>query len=143
MKVANDSTDRPNEAVTDSTSNHTSNNHISEANSASMPTNMDGTITASEMKQHFGKYLDAAQRAPVTIKKNGRPTAVLVSFEDYQKNIAVDNVDLDYWSNEFERLQTEHLLPTGSSAGAHDALFNASPAALGAAHQAGFTKRGY
>lgn len=105
-------------------------------------------ITASEMKQHFGKYLDAAQRAPVTIKKNGRPTAVLVSFEDYQKNIAVDNVDLNYWTAEFDRLSEQQLTTAAkannsSANAAHDALFGADTAQLAAAHQTGFAKRGF
>lgn len=103
----------------------------------------DAEISASEMKQHFGKYLDAAQRAPVTIKKNGRPTAVLVSFEDYQKNVAIDSVDLNYWTAEFDRLSTQHLTNNKTADAAHAALFEADTDTLAAAHTQGFNKRGF
>ena len=42
------------------------------------------TLTANEAKTHFGEMLLKAQRAPVQIKKNGKPVAVLVSFDEYE-----------------------------------------------------------
>jgi prevent-host-death family protein len=45
-------------------------------------------MDSTDAKTNFGALLDAAQRAPVSIKKKGRPIAVMVSqedFEDYQK----------------------------------------------------------
>lgn len=42
------------------------------------------TISASEAKTHFGALMTKAQRGPVTIEKQGRPVAVVLSFEDYQ-----------------------------------------------------------
>lgn len=38
-------------------------------------------VTATEFQQNVGRYQDAAQREPVTITKNGRAHAVLVSAE--------------------------------------------------------------
>jgi prevent-host-death family protein len=52
-----------------------------------METRMD-TIPAADAKTHFGALLDQAQREPVTISKNGRAVAVLMSvtaFEEHQR----------------------------------------------------------
>ena len=43
------------------------------------------TISASEAKTHFGALMDKAQKEPVTIEKQGRPVAVVLSFEEYQE----------------------------------------------------------
>ena len=42
-------------------------------------------ISASEAKTHFGALLDQAQKEPVTIDKQGRPVAVVVSFQSYSE----------------------------------------------------------
>jgi prevent-host-death family protein len=41
------------------------------------------TMTAKDAKNHFGELLMEAQKAPVTIEKNGKPVAVLYSYEDH------------------------------------------------------------
>jgi len=41
-------------------------------------------LTANEAKTHFGEMLMNAQQAPVQINKNGKPVAVLVSFDEYE-----------------------------------------------------------
>ena len=43
------------------------------------------TMTASEAKSRFGQLLDTAQREPVTIQKNGRAFAVMLSQHDYDR----------------------------------------------------------
>ena len=43
------------------------------------------TISASEAKTHFGALMDKAQKEPVTIEKQGRPVAVVISFDEYQE----------------------------------------------------------
>ena len=50
-------------------------------------------LTANEAKTHFGEMLLKAQRAPVQINKNGKPVAVLVSFDEYA-NIEALKIDL-------------------------------------------------
>jgi len=42
-------------------------------------------FTAKEAKNNFGRLLDEARRMPVTIQKNGREVAVLLSLEDYNE----------------------------------------------------------
>ena len=42
-------------------------------------------ITATDAKSRFGQVLDTAQREPVTIEKNGRAFAVMLSKHDYDR----------------------------------------------------------
>lgn len=43
------------------------------------------TFGSREAKEGFGALIDTVQREPVTILKNGRPSAVMVSPEDYAR----------------------------------------------------------
>ena len=43
------------------------------------------TTTAREAKNRFGQLLDSAQRAPVSITKNGRVVTVMLSIDQYQR----------------------------------------------------------
>jgi antitoxin Phd len=43
------------------------------------------TLNASEAKREFGELLMKAQREPVSINKNGKPIAVLVSAIEYRE----------------------------------------------------------
>jgi prevent-host-death family protein len=43
------------------------------------------TITALEAKTRFGEVLETAQRQPVSITRNGRPSVVMISAESYQR----------------------------------------------------------
>ena len=43
------------------------------------------TFSALDAKNRFGQLLDAAQREPVTITKQGRPAAVMLSVGDYER----------------------------------------------------------
>jgi prevent-host-death family protein len=40
------------------------------------------TFTAKEAKTHFGEFLDAMQREPVVVTKNGRSVGMMVSMDD-------------------------------------------------------------
>jgi prevent-host-death family protein len=43
------------------------------------------TISSLDAKNRFGQLLEAAQRAPVTVTKQGRPAAIVLSIEDYER----------------------------------------------------------
>jgi prevent-host-death family protein len=43
------------------------------------------TMSSIDAKNRFGHLLDAAQRAPVTVTKNGRPAAVVMSVMGYER----------------------------------------------------------
>lgn len=50
---------------------------------------MAKTLPAAEAKTNFGALLDTVRREPVTISKNGRPVAVIMSIEDYEQHQAL------------------------------------------------------
>jgi prevent-host-death family protein len=43
------------------------------------------TLASREAKERFGALLDTVQNEPVTILKNGRPTAVVISPDEYAR----------------------------------------------------------
>jgi antitoxin Phd len=43
------------------------------------------TVPSTEAQNQFGRIIDDAQRAPVTITRKGRPIAVIVSAVDYAR----------------------------------------------------------
>jgi antitoxin Phd len=61
-------------------------------------------FTASEAKHNFGQLLDTALRAgPVTITKQNKPTAMLISVDDYAALTQVEDRTLAVLSAEFDR----------------------------------------
>lgn len=42
-------------------------------------------MTALDAKNRFGRLIDLAQRAPVTVTKNGRPSVVVMSADAYER----------------------------------------------------------
>ena len=42
------------------------------------------SLSANEAKTQFGDMLLKAQRAPIQINKNGKPVAVVISFDEYE-----------------------------------------------------------
>ena len=62
------------------------------------------TTSATDFKQHVGKYLDVARTGAVIIEKQGRPTAVLISVEEYEAlNPSASRV-IDRLTEEFDTL---------------------------------------
>ena len=60
--------------------------------------------TASEAKHNFGQLLDTALRAgPVAITKQRKPTAMLISLDDYNVLTQVEDRTLAVLSAEFDR----------------------------------------
>lgn len=51
------------------------------------------TMAAKDAKNHFGELLLEAQKAPVTIEKNGKPVAVLLSYADHEE---IERLKLDW-----------------------------------------------
>ena len=43
------------------------------------------SVTALEAKNRLGEVLEAAQRQPVSITRNGRPSVVMISAESYAR----------------------------------------------------------
>lgn len=51
------------------------------------------TITAAHAKNHFGEFLDMAQREPVIVTKNARPVGIFMSFQDFEDRIWAERAD--------------------------------------------------
>jgi antitoxin Phd len=47
--------------------------------------------TATEMKNHFGEYLEGAISEPVVIEKTGRTVVVMLSIKEYERLIALED----------------------------------------------------
>jgi antitoxin Phd len=43
------------------------------------------STAATQVKNHFGQILEITRTEPVTVEKQGRPVAVILSFEEYQR----------------------------------------------------------
>jgi prevent-host-death family protein len=65
------------------------------------------SMTAADAKQSFGALLDAAQREPVTITKNGREVAVLLSKEDFER---LEALEAAYWGRLAEEAEKEGFI---------------------------------
>ena len=98
------------------------------------------TTSATDFKQHVGKYLDVARTGPVIIEKQGRPTAVLISVEEYETLNPSASRMIDRLTGEFEALVTR--MQRRDFEKAMEKAFDASPGKLGAAHRRGMKRRG-
>ena len=49
------------------------------------------TLGASEAKNHFGELLDLARREPVQIAKKGRSVAIMMSIEEFERFLDLEN----------------------------------------------------
>lgn len=48
------------------------------------------TLNAKDAKYGFGRLIDLARAAPVTVAKYGRPVVVVLSVEEYERLKALD-----------------------------------------------------
>lgn len=80
------------------------------------------SMTAEDAKTNFGQFLDAANREPVSIMRNGRQVAVVLSLEDYELLSAVEDA---WWARQAERNEAEGLLSAEESEAFHQSLRNA------------------
>ena len=48
-------------------------------------------VTATEVKNRLGTYLDHAALEPIIVEKSGRPFVVMISFEEYKRLTALED----------------------------------------------------
>ncbi len=53
------------------------------------------TLSAKDAKYGFGRLIDLARAAPVTVAKYGRPVVVVISVEEYERLTALDTARAD------------------------------------------------
>ena len=96
-------------------------------------------FTASDAKHKFGQLLDAALRdGPVAIIKQRKPTAVLMSIEEYRALTQAEDRALTTLSAEFDRRFVTMQAP--GAAAAMQRAFDTPPAQLGAFASASLKK---
>lgn len=64
-------------------------------------------ITATELKNRLGQYLDAAETSPVLIEKSGRIKSVLISNSMYEKYLAYEDA---YWALKARKAEEDGFL---------------------------------
>lgn len=65
------------------------------------------TASATDVKNHFGEYLQSSLKEPLVIEKTGRPVAVMISMEDYERLQALEDA---YWIRKAEEARSEGML---------------------------------
>ena len=80
------------------------------------------TMTAGDAKRSFGVLLDRAQREPVTITKNGREVAVLVSKEDFERLEALEDA---HWAARAMEAEKEGYLSEEETRQLFDSILHA------------------
>lgn len=72
------------------------------------------SISATDAKNRFGEMLEELTKGPVSIKKNGRDYAVILSAEEFKRLIEASSIDpvlqtslersMDRWDKVYEAL---------------------------------------
>jgi len=70
-------------------------------------------VTATELKNRLGQYLDMAETDPVVVEKSGRIKSVLISNAMYEKFLAYEDA---YWANKAKLAEKEGYLGPATSA---------------------------
>ena len=70
------------------------------------------TVSATEIKNRLGQYLARVAVEPVAIEKNGRPVAVLLSFEEYE---LLQRSDDFFWGQAARAAEAEGFLSAEDS----------------------------
>jgi len=66
-------------------------------------------ITATELKNHLGKYLGQSVKEPVIVEKSGRPSAVVLSYEEFERLTECED---HYWAMLAKKAETSGYLST-------------------------------
>lgn len=65
------------------------------------------TMSASDAKNNFGELLDFAKTRPMKIEKNGRPVAVVISAEEFER---LENMEDAFWGRQAEEAIKEGFI---------------------------------
>ncbi len=65
---------------------------------------IDIQVTATELKNRLGQYLDVAETDPVIVEKSGRIKSVLISNAMYEKFLKYEDA---YWEQQARKAEEE------------------------------------
>ena len=78
------------------------------------------TITVTDAKNRFAELVDSSRLEPITITRNDRPVAILVSPEEYTRLVSAEDA---YWGRlAAENKSDGYLSPSESEKFLHDIL---------------------
>jgi prevent-host-death family protein len=70
------------------------------------------SATATDMKNRFGEYLEHARREAVEVRKTGRPVAVLLAWDEYERLMALDDA---WWAEQARKAEKKgYVGPTAA-----------------------------
>ena len=69
-------------------------------------------ISSKEAQNHFGNLMTLAVKEPVVINKYGKPAAVLISHEEYERLEALEDL---YWVMKAEKARSRGFLSKDES----------------------------
>jgi prevent-host-death family protein len=64
-------------------------------------------VTATELKNRLGRYLDMAETVPVIVQKSGRAKSVIISKEMYERLLQIEDA---YWAQKAREAEEEGYL---------------------------------
>jgi prevent-host-death family protein len=70
------------------------------------------TATATDVKNKFGEYLEYARTEAVEVRKTGRPVAVLLSWEEYERLSALDDA---WWAEQARNAERKGYVGPGAA----------------------------
>lgn len=79
-------------------------------------------VTAKKAQNAFGALIDTARREPVTIERYGRPVAVVLSNEEYERLEALDDA---YWAARADKAAKEGFLSADETEAFFQEILNA------------------
>jgi antitoxin Phd len=60
------------------------------------------TATATDVKDKFGEYLEHARSEAIEVRKTGRPVAVLLAWDEYERLMALDEA---WWADQARKAE--------------------------------------
>lgn len=71
------------------------------------------TLTATEIRHKFGEVVEGIKSEPVLVEKSGRPVAVILSYEDFQRFEALEDA---WWGEQARKAASKGLLSAEETA---------------------------
>jgi antitoxin (DNA-binding transcriptional repressor) of toxin-antitoxin stability system len=67
-------------------------------------------MSAAEVKNNFGKFLDMAQREPIIVTKHDRAVGIFVSMQDIEDTIWAERAKADAAEGYLSEVETQALM---------------------------------
>ncbi len=71
------------------------------------------TLTATEIRHKFGEVVEGLKTEPVLVEKSGRPVAVILSYEAYER---LQELEDAWWGEQANQAMAEGLLSANATA---------------------------